>query len=124
MNHADNQDILSWTLFYMSTKSNLTESDIFHAITNQFGHIKDVNEISNKVIEKLNRLKLINDNRAANKICNKNQHKGDIFLRHILKQKGISDDDIEMANYNSPDVLKDWVDSEHSTVGSKPWVSP
>ena len=32
MNHADNKDILSWTLFYMSTKSNLTESDIFQAM--------------------------------------------------------------------------------------------
>lgn len=66
----------------------------------------NISNVAASIVDKLNSLNLIDENRVAEQVCYKKQHKGDSFLRQHLKQKGISGDKIDMALKTIPPELE------------------
>lgn len=96
-NLSRNKKVLSWAMNHMAIHSSLSESDIISAIEKEFGCIENISNVAISIVEELKSLNLINENKIAEQVCYKKQHKGDSFLRQYLKQKGISEEQIDLA---------------------------
>ena len=79
------------------TSKNLTTLELRQQLESEFSSLNDIDTLIDETINKLNDLHLINDNHIAESLARRYSHKGDLFIKRKLSQKGISDESIELA---------------------------
>ena len=71
---------------------NCSEHELKQQLEREFSNLPDLDARIASAIIRLRELHLINDNRLAESLAERYEHKGNRFITQTLRQKGVSDD--------------------------------
>lgn len=77
-----------------------SEKELISQLEKDFSNIEGLDAEINATIVRLRDLQLLNDNRLAESLSMRYLHKGNRFIHHILKQRGIKEEAIEQVMEN------------------------
>lgn len=72
-----------------------SERELYRLLEKEFASHPDLENALSQTLARLRELHLINDERIAESLSLRYRHKGNRFIRNVLRQKGLSDELIE-----------------------------
>lgn len=88
--------LLDTALKLLSARA-LSERELSRMLEQEFSSLPDLDEAIKSTLARLRELHILDDHRLAESLSNRYRHKGNRFIRSILKQKGLSEEVIEQT---------------------------
>ncbi|KTC94051.1 regulatory protein RecX [Legionella feeleii] len=96
----------------------LSERELTRLLEREFSAHPDLDQAIEATLARLRDLHVLNDHRLAESLSHRYRHKGNRFIRTVLKQKGISDEVIEQTLVECGDEYERALEALHKKLYS------
>lgn len=95
-----------------------SERELYRLLEKEFSAHPDLDKAISQTLARLRELHLINDERIAESLSHRYRHKGNRFIRNILKQKELSEEVIEQTLAQCGDEYERALEALHKKLYS------
>lgn len=96
----------------------LSERELTRLLEREFSAHPDLDQAIEATLARLRDLHVLNDHRLAESLSHRYRHKGNRFIRTVLKQKGLSDEVIEQTLVECGDEYERALEALHKKLYS------